>query len=47
MIRRFVPEVEPNEGFMMQLAEYDLELLQRNEWGFYGLTINKSIYIKL
>jgi len=27
MIRRFVPEVEPNEGFMQQLAEYDLELL--------------------
>lgn len=31
MVRRFVPEVEPNEGFMQQLAEYDLELLQRNE----------------
>lgn len=31
MIRRFVPEVEPNEGFMQQLAEYDLELLQKNE----------------
>jgi len=26
-----VGEVEPNEGFMQQLAQYDLELLQANE----------------
>jgi len=27
ILRQFVGEVEPNEGFMQQLAEYDLELL--------------------
>jgi protein-tyrosine phosphatase len=26
-LRQFVGEVEPNEGFMAQLAQYDLELL--------------------
>lgn len=26
-LRRYVPEAEPNEGFMSQLAQYDLELL--------------------
>ncbi len=29
-IRQFVKEAEPNSGFMSQLAQYDLELLQRN-----------------
>lgn len=32
MLRQFVGEVEPNEGFMQQLAQYDLELLSLNEW---------------
>ena len=27
LLRQFVPEVEPNETFMQQLAEYDLEIL--------------------
>ena len=27
LLRQFVPEVEPNESFMQQLAEYDLEIL--------------------
>lgn len=27
LLRQFVGEVEPNEGFMQQLAQYDLELL--------------------
>jgi hypothetical protein len=31
MLRQFVGEVEPNEGFMQQLAQYDLELLSLNE----------------
>jgi len=31
ILRQFVAEVEPNEGFMQQLAQYDLELLQINE----------------
>ena len=31
LLRQFVGEVEPNEGFQQQLAEYDLELLQKNE----------------
>jgi len=29
MLRQFVQEVEPNEGFMSQLAEYDLEILSK------------------
>ena len=29
-LRQYVPEAEPNEGFMSQLAQYDLELLQKN-----------------
>ena len=32
-MRQYVGEVEPNVGFMQQLAQYDLELLQSNEWG--------------
>lgn len=31
MLRQYVGEVEPNEGFMQQLAQYDLELLQNND----------------
>lgn len=31
ILRQYVAEVEPNEGFMQQLAQYDLELLERNE----------------
>ena len=31
LLRQYVGEVEPNEGFMQQLAGYDLELLQANE----------------
>lgn len=31
ILRQYVPEAEPNEGFMSQLAQYDLELLQKNE----------------
>ena len=27
LLRQFVPEVEPNETFMQQLAEYDLSLI--------------------
>ena len=27
LLRQYVPEVEPNETFMQQLAEYDLEIL--------------------
>jgi dual specificity MAP kinase phosphatase len=27
LLRQYVPEVEPNESFMQQLAEYDLEIL--------------------
>ncbi len=27
ILRQYVPEVEPNETFMQQLAEYDLEIL--------------------
>ena len=30
-LRQFVAEVEPNEGFMQQLAQYDLELLSNTE----------------
>ena len=29
MLRQFVPEVEPNEAFMTQLSEYDLEILSK------------------
>ena len=29
-LREFVTEVEPNESFMSQLAEYDLEILSKN-----------------
>ena len=28
-LRQFVAEVEPNEVFMSQLAEYDLEILSK------------------
>lgn len=31
ILRQYVAEVEPNEGFMQQLAHYDLELLERND----------------
>lgn len=31
ILRQFVSEVEPNEGFMQQLAHYDLELLEKND----------------
>ncbi len=31
LLRQIIPESEPNEGFMSQLAQYDLELLQKNE----------------
>ena len=31
ILRQFVSEAEPNEGFMQQLAQYDLELLERND----------------
>ena len=27
ILRQYVSETEPNEGFMQQLAQYDLELL--------------------
>ena len=30
LLRQYVGEAEPNEGFMQQLAQYDLELLQIN-----------------
>lgn len=29
LLRQYVSEVEPNESFMMQLAEYDLEILSK------------------
>ena len=29
LLRQFVPEVEPNESFMQQLKEYDLEILSK------------------
>ena len=29
LLRQYVPEVEPNETFMHQLAEYDLEILSK------------------
>ena len=32
LLRQFVPEVEPNETFMQQLAEYDLETLSNKFW---------------
>jgi hypothetical protein len=31
ILRQYVAEVEPNEAFMQQLAQYDLELLERND----------------
>lgn len=34
ILRQFVGEVEPNEGFMQQLAQYDLELLSEDQWKF-------------
>ena len=33
----YVPEAEPNTGFMAQLAQYDLELLQINEWKIWKI----------
>ena len=30
LLREYVPEVEPNESFMQQLQEYDLEILSKN-----------------
>jgi hypothetical protein len=30
LLREYVKEVEPNEAFMQQLAEYDLEILSKN-----------------
>ena len=29
LLRQFVPEVEPNDAFMQQLQEYDLEILSK------------------
>ena len=31
-LRQFVAEVEPNEGFMQQLAHYDLELIEKFDY---------------
>ena len=33
LLREYVTEVEPNESFMQQLAEYDLEKLSKNRFG--------------
>lgn len=33
LLRQYVSEVEPNETFMQQLAEYDLEILSKY-WEF-------------
>lgn len=33
LLREYVNEVEPNESFMQQLANYDLDQLSRNSFG--------------
>ena len=33
LLREYVNEVEPNESFMQQLADYDLEILSKNAFG--------------
>ena len=33
LLREYVNEVEPNESFMQQLADYDLDLLSKNKFG--------------
>lgn len=33
LLREYVNEVEPNESFMQQLADYDLEQLSKNQFG--------------
>lgn len=42
LLRQFVPEVEPNETFMQQLAEYDLEILSNKFWAFLSFHHFKS-----
>ena len=32
-LREYVNEVEPNESFMQQLADYDLDILSKNAFG--------------
>ena len=33
LLREYVNEVEPNESFLQQLADYDLDLLSKNRFG--------------
>ncbi len=33
LLREYVNEVEPNESFMQQLADFDLEQLSKNSFG--------------
>ena len=33
LLREYVNEVEPNESFMQQLADYDLDQLSKNAFG--------------
>jgi hypothetical protein len=33
LLREYVNEVEPNESFMQQLADYDLDILSKNAFG--------------
>ena len=33
LLREYVSEVEPNESFMQQLADYDLDQLSKNAFG--------------
>ena len=39
-LRDYVNEVEPNESFMQQLADYDLDILSKNAFGKW---INDSL----
>jgi hypothetical protein len=45
-IRQFVAEAEPNSAFMSQLAQYDLELLQKNEWLEILKLLSKPLFVQ-
>lgn len=37
LLREFVNEVEPNESFFQQLADYDLEQISKNHFGKWNI----------
>ena len=51
LLREYVNEVEPNESFMQQLADYDLDQLSKNAFGkwidSFTTWVSDSFIVKL